>query len=293
MALDTTSHDVFRGTDGIDLPPDISREIWQSAVEESAIMRLAQRVYLPGRGIAIPIIASDGEAQLVNEAAEKPVSNPELDNEVMIPVKIAMIQTFSNEFRRDLSRVYDALRRRAPYAVAKKFDQLAFHGTSNPTGFGTLATATSISLDPDVYDGLVEAKAGVATAGGMLNGWAFAPQGEVALLGALDGVQRPLFLNSATNDGSVGRVLGAPVHYSTAAFQAGTPNTVGIAGDWNMAYYGMVENITIKFSDQATVNDGTAQINLWQRNMFALLVECEIGFQARPEYFRRLTLPAS
>lgn len=45
--------------------------------------------------------------------------------------------------------------------------------------------------------------------------------------------------------------------------------------------YGTVEGIKMKISDQATINDGGKQINLWQRNMIAFLVEAEIGFIVR------------
>jgi len=34
----------------------------------------------------------------------------------------------------------------------------------------------------------------------------------------------------------------------------------------------------MSISEEATVNDGTNQINLWQRNMFAVRVEAELGF---------------
>ena len=59
MALVTTPHDIYRGTSGITLPKELSNEIWANAVQESAIMRLAQRIDLPGSGITIPVITAD------------------------------------------------------------------------------------------------------------------------------------------------------------------------------------------------------------------------------------------
>lgn len=298
MALDTTSHDVYRGTDGVILPREISREIWAKTLQESAIMRMARRIYLPGAGITIPIITGDGIADVVNEAAEKPVSNPTFSNKTMTPVKIAMIQLFSNEFRRDLPRLYDALVDRAPRALTAKFDAMAMHGQSNPQGFDTLANATAVKIDnggyDDVYANLVGAKGDVAAAGGMLDGWILAPQAEATMLLAADTVGRPIFINNATTDGTINRLLGAPAYFNRAAYQAGADDTVGIAGDWSKAFYGIVDDITVKFSDQATVNDGTAQINLWQRNMFALLCEFEVGFAVEDDdYFVRLTQTAA
>ena len=54
--------------------------------------------------------------------------------------------------------------------------------------------------------------------------------------------------------------------------------------------YGIVDGINIAISDQATINDGTNQINLWQRNMFAVRVEAEVGFVvASASAFLKLT----
>ena len=53
---------------------------------------------------------------------------------------------------------------------------------------------------------------------------------------------------------------------------------VGFAGDWSQARYGIVDGINLAISDQATINTGTEQVNLWQRNMFAVRVEAEVGF---------------
>ena len=70
--------------------------------------------------------------------------------------------------------------------------------------------------------------------------------------------------------------------------------TVGIAGDWSQAVWGSVEGIKIKFSDQATITKGDSQINLWQRNMFAVLVEAELGFRvADVNRFAKLTQAAA
>ena len=71
---------------------------------------------------------------------------------------------------------------------------------------------------------------------------------------------------------------------------AGTDAQYGYAGDWNQAVYGTVEGVQISVSDQATINDGGTQLNLWQRNMFAVRAEIEVGFRVRDiSYFAKLT----
>ncbi|MCD8211916.1 MAG: hypothetical protein LUC17_02695, partial [Oscillospiraceae bacterium] len=59
---------------------------------------------------------------------------------------------------------------------------------------------------------------------------------------------------------------------------------------WSSAYFGVVEGINMKVSDQATLNYNDEAINLWQRNMFAVLFEFEVGFKLKyPEHFVKLT----
>jgi hypothetical protein len=71
---------------------------------------------------------------------------------------------------------------------------------------------------------------------------------------------------------------------------AGTAARLGFAGDWTSAHYGVVEDIQLSISDQATINDGGTQLNLWQRNMFAVRVEFEVGFRVRDiAHFAQLT----
>lgn len=282
----------------ITLPTDISAEIMQKAQEESAVMSLARRITLPGRGLTIPVITSDPEAAWVDETAAKPVSNPGLNTKIMQAYKLAVIVPFSDEFRRDLSSLYDALVARLPRALAAKFDATVFHGTAPGSNFDTFASVTAQSISGSgnsVYKALVAAEAGIATAGGILNGFAMSPQGKGEMLASVDDNKRPLFINSVA-DGAIPRLIGAPVSYSRAAYKDGTSSpavadVLGFAGDWTQAMYGTVEGIKIDMSDQASLPIGAsnAMISLWQNNMFAVRAEIEVGFRADTNLFQKIT----
>ena len=286
----------------ITLPTDVSQEIMQKTQSASAIMRLAQQIALPGRGLTIPVITSDPSAGWVGETEEKPVSNPGLSTKVMQAYKLAVIIPFSNEFRRDARALYDALVARLPGALAVKFDATVIGASAAPGGnFDTFSACTAQSLVASVghtaYDGLVAAFADIADAGAALNGFALSPTAEGLLLAATDGQGRPLFVNSAA-DGAIPRILSAPVVSSRGMYKAGaaaagsssgSPALVGVAGDWTQAMYGTVEGVQISLSDQATLVSGTTTINLWQSNMFAVMAEIEIGFRADTACFNLLT----
>ena len=59
----------------ISLPTEVSQEILQKTQEQSAVMRLARQIALPGRGLTIPVITGDPEAAWVDETNRKTVSN--------------------------------------------------------------------------------------------------------------------------------------------------------------------------------------------------------------------------
>ena len=202
--------------------------------------------------------------------------------------KLAVIVPFSNEFRRDLQNLYTALVARLPLALAQKFDATVFHGAAPGTNFDTFAAVTAQSFGTDAYAALVAADTDVATHGGMLNGFVLSPQGRGALLAEKDGDQRPLFINSVA-EGAIPMILGQKVVQAKAAYKAGTPNVLGIAGDWTQAMYGLVNGIDISISEEATLTSGNTTINLWQQNMFAVRAEVEVGFVADTACFNKLT----
>lgn len=283
----------------IALPTEVAQEILQSTQEQSAVMQLARQISLPGRGLTIPVITSDPEAAWVTETGAKPVSNPGLDTKIMQAYKLAVIEPFSDEFRRDAASLYDALVGRLPLALAKRFDATVFGSVQVPgSNFDTFANCTAQSIaSPNTYAGLVAADTDIATHGGELNGFVLSPQAKGVLLSAVDGNDRPLFINSVA-EGAIPMVLGARTLISKAAYKAGTPGTpgtpniVGVAGDWTQAMYGTVEGVQITYSSDATITINGEAVNLWEHNMFAVRAEIEVGFRADTSVFNLLTTTA-
>lgn len=287
MALATNPVDINRGTEGLTLTPEQSQEVLSKAVHESAVLQLARRVELPGRGLSIPVVTGDPVADFVAETAEKPVSNSTFATKTMTPYKIAVIELFSNEFKRDFARVYDELIRRLPYAIGKKLDQTVFNGTAPGTGFDVLTNATAQAIGNKPYGDIVAAYGAVAENGYAPTAWALSPAGEVKLYGATGDDGHPIFLPS-TADGNIGAMLGVPVTRAANLYDAQS-GLVGILGDWNQARVGLVNDISLSISEEATVNTGEELVNMWQRNMFGVRCEVEVGFIAEADAFVKLT----
>jgi len=273
----------------INLPADVSDEILQKTQESSAIMKLARQIALPGRGAAINVITSDPTAAWVGETEAKPVSNPGLETKIMRAYKLAVIVPFSNEFRRDVAALYDALVQRLPGALGAKFDNTVFGGTQAPgSDFDTFASVTKQDIETSTYAGFVAADGDIAAHGGIMNGIVLSPQGKSIVLSAVDGDHRPLFINNVS-EGAVPMILGARTEIAKGAYVSGTPNVVGFAGDWSQAVYGTVEGVKIDYSSDATLDLGSGNvINLFQQNMFAVRAEIEVGFRADTSVFDAL-----
>ena len=286
----------------ITLPSEISQEIMQKTQDASAIMRLARSVTLPGRGLTIPVITSDPSASWVAETDEKPVSNPGLSTKLMEAYTLAVIVPFSKQFLRDARALYDALIARLPGALALKFDQTVMGAVAKPgANFDNFAGCTAQSLVASAghtaYDALVAAFGDIADGGFMLDGFGLSPAAQGILLGSTDSDGRPLFVNSVA-EGAIPRILGARAEMgrglyksgqAAAGSSSGTPASVGVAGDWSQAMYGVVEGVQIDLSEEATLTSGTTTINLWQRNMVAIRAEIEVGFRADTSAFNLLT----
>lgn len=283
--------DISRATAGVVLPSEVSGTIWQGVQESSAVAALSQRVNLPGAGATIETITGDPTPTWVAETLEKPVSRPTLGSKVMKGYTTAVIVPFSNQFRRDKNALYNAMVDRLPGVLAKHIDTTIFAGTAPGSNFDVLTGATAVDVNGTgqaAYDALVDAEVAIAVAGGNLNGYALSAQGVGTLRKVKDGSGQPLLGGLTGFD----NLLGYPVKRTQAVYAnpgAGA-DVVGFAGDWSAALFGVVDDISVSISDQATINDGGTQLNLWQRNMFAVRVEMEVGFIVRDvNLFRKLT----
>lgn len=282
------SLDMSTKSDGILLPKEISSQIWQDAQDSSAVMRFTNRIDLPAAGVTIPIVTGDPDAQWVNETDEIAVDKSEVSSRSITGYKLGVIEPFSKEFKRDLPGLYNVLADRLPNAIARKFDSTVFHATTAPgADFDLLSGVASLPLTSgDAYDNLVEIDGAVAEANGVLSGYALAPSARGLLLRAKDADGRPLLINDVQRQGAVTGLLGADVALSRPVYRAagstpGVGDVLGFAGDWSAASYGVVQDIRVEMSDQATITIDGEAVNLWQRDMFALKVTAYLGFVVR------------
>lgn len=267
--------DLSRETDGVYLPKQVSSEIWGLTREGSAVMAASRNINIPGSGIAIPVVVGNAVAQWVGETQPKPVSNHELDTRIMRPYKLAVIEVFSDEFRRDLPGLYRELARQLPQALANKIDATVAGALAVPgSDFNTLADAPVVDLNgANGIDGLLNVATSVSAAGGRVSHYLATPGLRSDLLRA---AVTNKWGNPFEQGDSVGHVLGAQVLDLDAA--SVTAPFTGVAGDFaGSAIIGTVGGIRISRSTEATVGG----INLFEQGMFAIRAEIEVGFIVR------------
>lgn len=273
--------DINRTTENVINDPEISREIWTKTQERSFFMAHARRIAIPGNGVSIQTLTGDAAADWVAETGKKKIDVPTFGKKTIIPYKLAVIVPFSMEFMRDKRVLFDEIIGRLPNAIAKKYDETIMGTTAPGSNFDTLGGATKISLTPSgegsVYDQFIAADAAISAADGMMNVIGLAPAGKSKVQAATDKMGYPLFTNGVGAT-SLNGILGATVDVNKHLIVDGDPKTVGIAGDFTDAVWGMVENISLSFSDTATLENGDEIINLWQQNMVAVKAEAELAF---------------
>lgn len=315
--MPTTYQDISRKSTNVILDPEVSSEIISKAIDESAVMQLAQRMQVAGNGKKFQMITGDPTPEWVAETNAKPVGSFAFGVKEVTPYKMALIVPFSDEFRRDKKALYDECVGRMPKLFGRKLDATVMSNASPGTGFDVLGGCDKMSILPqaasgstpstDVYDRFLAVDAKIGAADGIMNGIALAPQGRSIVLAAKDGDGRPLF-TPGVQSGQLGNILGAgvsvrkgvyvpgtPASGSGSSAVEGTPATVGVAGDWDNISWGAVEAIQGSISNEASISydDGsgnTVTINLWQQNMFAIRFEIELAVMVRyPETFALLT----
>lgn len=279
---------INRGTSGVSLPTSVSGQIWARTIQQSAVMQAATQVPLPGNGTTVPMITANATASWTAESEEKAISRPTIANKVLRGYTLSVIVPVSNQFRRDAGPLYDHLVERLPEALALKFDNTVFGVTAAPgSDFDTLATAPSVTVDAtNTLADLGAAYNAVAANGGDLTAWLVSPALYGLLFTSTDAFGHQIFVPGGATDNQLGTVLGAPVYKSRAGFivDAGDDagDDTGVAGDFKgSALWGQVEGVDISIAEQATLNDGGTLIHLWQRNMFAVRAEIEVGFRVR------------
>lgn len=279
-----------------------SQAIFEKAARSSVVQRLAREIPLSFNGQSIPVVTGRLVAGWVSEAAKKPASSGAMSLKTMDPKKLAVVAVVSSEVVRANPGGYmQVIQNQIGEAFALAFDKAALYdqgpaayGSEGAAGGGPFATnlgsttnAVEIGTGTDIFADFVSGLSLVLADGFPTTGYALDDRMEPLLLSARDGNDRPLFVDSITDNGAIpfgtgdlrtGRLLGRPAVMGGGVYSGTTDDVEAIGGDWSQAAWGVVGGINYALSTEATVTINGALVSLWENNLVAVRAEAEYGF---------------
>lgn len=233
-------------------------------------------------------LASGPGAYWVGEAEKIQTSKATWLQAELVAKKLGVIIPVSKEFLRYTVKDFFAqIRPAVAEALYTKFDQAALFNVDSPyatdmtvweriTNSGNKVeqgTADNLYLDLNDVLALIE------DGDGDPNGFTTTKKFRKDLRGAVDGNKLPIF-NDA-RQGATAQALGLPIGFASGKSWDYDKASL-IAGDWDYARYGILQDMEYAISEDATLTtivDGEGDpINLFERDMFALRVTMHIAF---------------
>lgn len=293
------------------MPEEVSREIIQGMVQQSAIMQLATKApNMSRKQRRIPVLSVLPEAYFVDGdtglkgTSKQAWANKYLDAEelaVIVPIPEAVLDDADYD-------IWGEVRPRVEEAIGKAFDRAVLFGENAPTAWPddilTAAQAVSHTVDlstvegngGDIYDAVMGESGTIA----LIEGDGFMASGHVAALSiraklrglrekVWDGTKLvsggvPLFHRSADRQDMQGATRyeldGEPIFFPRNGSMDASQSLM-FTGDWSQLIWAVRQDVTYKILTEAVIQDGAGNIvyNLAQQDMVALRAVFRVAWQ--------------
>lgn len=272
------------------IPEDVSREIIQNVVSQSAALQLFRRVTMSSNQQRMPVLAALPTAYFVNgDTGLKQTTEMAWANKFLFAEEIAAIVPIPEAVLDDAGfDVWSEIRPRLEEAIGRVLDAAIFFGTNKPTSWPSDITTAAIAAGNTYNRGTATAAQGGIAEDlnqlmGLLEADGYDPNGFVTrttykarLRSARDTTGQKLLDVSNTS------IEGSPLVYAmTGLWPTGAGSAEMFAGDWSQGILAVRQDITYKILDQAVIQDqaGAIQYNLAQQDMVALRVVARYAWQ--------------
>lgn len=283
----------FSSTDaagGYLVPDEYGQTLIDGIRRESAVANLARVERVGSNNRSWAVYSGRPAVEFVSESGEKPVTGAEFGEVVLNVKKLAAIVIYTEELLADAQE--DPRLLVTPDVVGAFADKIDAHALGYAAG-----SAISGSFDAELCNTTASAELGttgdafakavsdcmedVESNGYTPNAIVAASDVRAHLRDARNTVETTVPVYTAGYNREPDTLYGLPMSYSSNldGFPAGAGNIAAVVGDFSHAILGIRQDITVKTSDQATVNIGGTPRNLWQRNEIAVLWEMRVGFQ--------------
>jgi Phage capsid family len=156
-------------------PSAVANRIVESAIQESVVLRLAQRVVMPAGVESVPVVSVAPQADFVGVGEPKPIGRIKWSSEVLKGEEIACVLSIPEAYVSDTSGSWDvegSVENEMAKAIGARFDQAALWGDRAPASYptGGLVGMAGSATGPD-------ALTAISNAMGELEGEGIIPDG--------------------------------------------------------------------------------------------------------------------
>lgn len=259
---------------------------------ESAVMSLARVDRVVGRRQKYAVYAGRPTAAFVAEGAAKAATGAEFTEITVNIKKIASVVMYTEELLEDA--------REDPSVLVGADVEAAFQDLIDAHSLGYAAGAAIVgSFDSELTNTTQTDELGaggdafalavsaamerIEANGGRPSGIVAASDVRAHLRDARragDVITEPVYTDGYNREPD--SLYGLPIRYSSNldAFPAGAGKVAAVVGDYSHAVFALRRDITVRMSNQATIDVSGTLHNLWQQNKSAVLWEMRIGFVA-------------
>jgi HK97 family phage major capsid protein len=281
------------------MPEEVSNELLRSLTAQSAVMTQFRRVPVGRQQVRFPVLSALPTAYFVTgDTGVKQTTDMAWANKYLNVEEIAAIVPVPDNVLADMdANVWDEAMPLLTQAVGRVLDQAVFFGTNAPASFptnitsavaaagNTVSSATaSPSAAAGAFYGDIDTLYGKVEADGFeVDGFVANTQVKARLRASRTTV------GERTDAGRVSPSLdsfdGFPVTYAmrglwpSAAAASGNPILFG--GQWDQFVLGVRQDITMKISNEAVIQDNTGAIvyNSFQQDLTFLRITFRAGWQ--------------
>jgi HK97 family phage major capsid protein len=259
---------------------------------ESSVLSLSRVDQVPGKRQKYSVYAGRPTAAFVSEGAAKGTTGAEFSELTVNVKKIATNVLYTEELLEDAAEDPRVLiNADVEAAFADLVDAHAIGkaaGTNLTTSFDNSLRQTTSTVElgtggDAIGKAISDAMSTVESNGGTPSGIILATDGKAQLRNARgpgDNAATPVYTDGFNRepDSLYGLPLSYSTNLSTFATAAAATKIVGIVGDFSHSVAVMRSDLTVRASDQATVDVGGTLHHLWQQNKVALQWEMRIGY---------------
>lgn len=270
---------------------NVDEAFMQQATDESAALQLMRRVPVNKGSIRFPVISALPTAAFVGptDSGLKQTTEVNWANKYLQIEEIATIVPIPDSVRDDMDfDVWGAVKPLVVEAIGRTLDGAVFFGINKPTSWPTAIVPAAIAAGNTVSEGTAtQAKGGLAEdinqVLAKMEADGYDATGFLAnrtLKGALRGLRDTS--GQKLLDVTANQIEGINVVY---AMRGLWPTGVGtaklIAVDRTEFVLGIRQDVTVTFSNQAVVQDGTGavQFNAFQQDLTMMRVVFRVGWQ--------------